>query len=131
MYVDQWWRWLSESGTSKIKPSQNTNVYHMVVQCSQMFANIQHSITVFNEHLFDVCADSSKCEKRLCPAGRRQIGWHSASDSHLGAAISGMKATTHPKTLWCDNAAKRRTPTSGNNHILFIIETLLLIHSQI
>ena len=28
-----------------------------------MFANIKHSITVFNEHLFDVCEDSSKCEK--------------------------------------------------------------------
>ena len=51
--------------------SQNTNVYHMVVQCSQMFANITHSITVFNEHLFDVCEDSSKCEKRLCLAGKR------------------------------------------------------------
>ena len=50
-------------------PSQNTNVYHMVVQCSQMFANIKHSITVFNDHLFDVCEDSSKCEKRLCLAG--------------------------------------------------------------
>ena len=37
----------------------------MVVQCSQMFANIQHSITVFNEHLIDVCEDSSKCEKRF------------------------------------------------------------------
>ena len=35
----------------------------MVVQCAQMFANIKHSITVFNEHLFDVCEDSSKCEK--------------------------------------------------------------------
>ena len=41
-------------------PSQNTNVYHMVVQCSQMFANIKHSIIVFNEHYFDVCEDSSK-----------------------------------------------------------------------
>ena len=47
-------------------PSQNTNVYHMVVQCSQMFANIKHCITVINENLFDVCEDSSKCEKRLC-----------------------------------------------------------------
>ena len=51
-------------------PSQNTNVYKMVVQCSQIFANIKHSITVFNEHLFDVCEDSSKCEKRLCLAGK-------------------------------------------------------------
>ena len=34
-----------------------------------MFANIKHSITVFNDHLFDVCEDSSKCEKRLCLAG--------------------------------------------------------------
>ena len=51
------------------QPSQNTNVYHMVVHCSQMFANIKHSITVLNEHLFDVCGDSSKCEKRLCLAG--------------------------------------------------------------
>ena len=50
-------------------PNQNTNVYHMVVQCSQMFANIKHSITTFNENLFDVCEDSSKCEKRLCLAG--------------------------------------------------------------
>ena len=33
----------------------------MVVQCSQIFATIEHSITVFNEHLFDVCEDSSKC----------------------------------------------------------------------
>ena len=47
-------------------PSQNTNIYHMIVKCSQMFANIKRSITVFNEHLFDVCEDSSKCEKRLC-----------------------------------------------------------------
>ena len=38
----------------------------MVVQCSQMFAN---SLTVFNEHLFDVCEDISKCEKRLCLDG--------------------------------------------------------------
>ena len=50
-------------------PSQNTNVYHMVVQCSQMFVNIKPSITVFNKHFFDVCEDSSKCEKRLCLAG--------------------------------------------------------------
>ena len=35
-----------------------------------MLANIKHSINVFNEHLFDVCEDSSKCEKRLCPAGK-------------------------------------------------------------
>ena len=49
--------------------SQYTNVYHMVVQYSQMFANIKHSITVFNEHLFDGCEDSSKCEKHLCLAG--------------------------------------------------------------
>ena len=42
----------------------------MVVQYSQMFANIKQSITVFNEHLFDVCEDSSKCEKRLCQAGQ-------------------------------------------------------------
>ena len=52
-------------------PIQNTNVYHMVVQCSQMFADIKHSITFFNEHLFDVCEDSSKCEKHLCLAGER------------------------------------------------------------
>ena len=45
-----------------LPPSQNTSVYHMVVQCSQMFANNKHSITVFNEHLFDVCEDSSKRE---------------------------------------------------------------------
>ena len=50
-------------------PSQNTNVYHMAVQHSQMFANIKHSITVFNEHLFDVCEDSFKCEKGLCLTG--------------------------------------------------------------
>ena len=35
-----------------------------------MFANIKHSIIVFNDHLFDVCEDSSKCEKRLCMAGK-------------------------------------------------------------
>ena len=40
----------------------------MVVQCSHIFANIKHSITV-NEHLFDVSGDSSKYEKRLCLAG--------------------------------------------------------------
>ena len=39
-------------------PSQNTNVYHMIVQCSQMFANIKHSRTVFNGHLFDISEDS-------------------------------------------------------------------------
>ena len=33
---------------------------------SQMFANIRLSKTVFSEHLFDVCEDSSECEKRLC-----------------------------------------------------------------
>ena len=53
----------------KKRPSQITNVYHMVVQCSLMFANIKPSITVFNKHFFDVCEDSSKCEKRLCLAG--------------------------------------------------------------
>ena len=42
-------------------PSQNTNIYHLVLQCSQTFANIKHSIYVFNEHLFDVCEDSYKC----------------------------------------------------------------------
>ena len=42
-------------------PSQNKNVYHMVVQCSQTFANIKHIITVFHEHVLDVCEDSSKC----------------------------------------------------------------------
>ena len=52
-------------------PSRNTNVYHIVVQCSQMFANIKQSITVFHEHLLDVCEDNSKCEKRLCLAGPR------------------------------------------------------------
>ena len=50
-------------------PSQNTNVYHTVVQCSLMFANIKHSLTVLNEHLLDVWKDSSKCGKRLCLAG--------------------------------------------------------------
>ena len=55
----------------KPNPSQKTNVYLMVVQCSQMFENIFHSITVFNEYLFDVCEDSSKCEKRLCLAGTK------------------------------------------------------------
>ena len=35
-----------------------------------MFANIKHSIIVFNEHLIDVCEDSSRCEKPLCLAGR-------------------------------------------------------------
>ena len=35
-----------------------------------MFANIKHSITVFNEHLFGDGEDSSKCEKRLCLAGQ-------------------------------------------------------------
>ena len=34
-----------------------------------MFANINHSLTVLHEHLFDVCEDSSKSEKRLCLAG--------------------------------------------------------------
>ena len=32
-------------------PSQDTNINHMVVQDSQMFANIEQSITVFNKHL--------------------------------------------------------------------------------
>ena len=41
----------------------------MDVQYSQMFANIKHSIIVFNEDLFDVCKDSSKCGKRLRLAG--------------------------------------------------------------
>ena len=50
--------------------SQNRSVNQMVVQCSQMFANIKYSINVFNEYLLDVCGDSSKCEKRLCLAGR-------------------------------------------------------------
>ena len=58
---------LAQPGT--LYPCQNTNVYHIVVQCSQMFANIKHSITVFNELLLDVCEDSSKCEKRLRLAG--------------------------------------------------------------
>ena len=48
-----------------------TNVYDMVVQCSQMFAIIKHSIKVFNEHVVDVCEDSSKSEKRLCLVGTR------------------------------------------------------------
>ena len=50
-------------------PSLNINIYHMVVQCSEMFANIKYNITVCNEHLFDVYEDSSKCEKCLCLAG--------------------------------------------------------------
>ena len=39
-----------------------------------MFTNVckhnTHSINVFNEHLFYVCEDSSKSEKRLC------LAWH-------------------------------------------------------
>ena len=54
----------------RAQPCQNTNIYHMVVLCSQMFANIKHGITVFTEHLLDVCEDSSKSEKRLCLAGK-------------------------------------------------------------
>ena len=50
-------------------PGHNKKVFHMVVQCSQMLANIKHSITVFNDHLFDVCKDSFKVEKHLCLAG--------------------------------------------------------------
>ena len=46
-------------------PSLNINIYHMVVQCSEMFANIKYNITVFNEHLFDVYEDGSTCEKCL------------------------------------------------------------------
>ena len=65
-----WTNFLKQGGAvHEYYPSQNTNVYQMVVQCSQMFANIKHSITVFNEHLLDVCEDSPKCEKRLCLAG--------------------------------------------------------------
>ena len=64
--VKQCWNTIELNRT---QPSQNTNVYHMVVQYSQMFANIKHSLTVFHEHLFDVCEDSYKCEKSLCMAG--------------------------------------------------------------
>ena len=67
----------------KKQPSQNTNVYHMVVHCSQMFANIKHSITVLNEHLFDVCEDRSKYEKRLCLAGLFKTGTNSCASPNL------------------------------------------------
>ena len=52
-----------------------------------MFANIKRSITVFNEHFFDVSEGNSKCEKRLCQAGYFMIAaltgrfvsdWHKA-----------------------------------------------------
>ena len=45
-----------------------------------MFANIEHSITDFNEHLFDVYEDCFKWEKRLCLAG-----W--GPDLEPGAAV--------------------------------------------
>ena len=53
-------------GLKMLRNSSETQPEHiglsMVVQYSQMFANTIHSITVFNEHLLDVCEDSSKCE---------------------------------------------------------------------
>ena len=65
------WHWWFKF-TSLQHPSQNTNVYHIIVQCSETFANIKPSLTVFYEHLFDVCEDSSKCEKCLCLAGQER-----------------------------------------------------------
>ena len=47
----------------EVEPQPAHKCLYMVVQRSQMFANTKHSITVFNEHLCDVCEDSSKCEK--------------------------------------------------------------------
>ena len=57
----------------------------MVVQCSQMFANIKHSMTVFNEHLFYVCEDSSKSEKRLC------LAWHEIKRDGITSFLGFMK----------------------------------------
>ena len=72
-------------------PSQNTNDYHMVVQCSQLFANIRYSITVFNKHLFDVCEDSSKCEKRLCLAGADVFPLNSTVNKSCNIECCGNK----------------------------------------
>ena len=52
-----------------------------------MFLNIIHSITVFNEHFFDVREDSSKCEKHLCLAGMRPHKLQKAQSYNTGTAI--------------------------------------------
>ena len=52
-----------------VSQPEHKRLSHIVVQCSQMFADIEHSITIFNEHFFDVCENISKFEKVLCLAG--------------------------------------------------------------
>ena len=98
------WR-LAKLSFFLIPQSQNTNVYHMVVQCSQMFVNIKHSITVFNEHLFDVCKGSSKCEKRFCLAGPRfKIAifraFYFPEDPLILTSLLMINTEYVPKTYW-------------------------------
>ena len=56
-----------------MSPARTQTFITWLFNVSQMFANV--SIIVFNEHLFDVCKDSSKCQKPLCLAGmvRREM----------------------------------------------------------
>ena len=52
-------------------------------ECSQKFAIIKYIITVFHKHVFDVCEDSSKCEKRLVLAG--EAPWFGCSSRSVRA----------------------------------------------
>ena len=62
-----------------------------------MFANIKYNITVFNEHLFDVCEYSSKCEKRLCLAGPLlELFYNSRSQ------VNETKSGAHAVQNWDD-----------------------------
>ena len=74
----------------------------MVVQFSQIIANLKNNITVFDEHLFDVCEDSSKCEKRLRLAWHsplEQLGFIGKSHGHTPELLEAMVAELIPLFL--------------------------------
>ena len=80
-------------------PNQNANVYHMVVQFSQMLANIKHSISVFNEQFFDVYENSSNCEKRLCLAW---VQFANSQKDHRKLTVWETKLTESSQQAHCE-----------------------------
>ena len=50
-------------------PARTQTFFTCLLKVHKRLQTLKQCITVFHEHLFDVCEDSSRCEKRMCLAG--------------------------------------------------------------
>ena len=51
-----------------LHPARTQTFFTCLFNVHKRLRTLKHSIKVFNEHLVDVCKDSSECEKHLCLA---------------------------------------------------------------